>query len=96
VANLSILTKTRRIQGLDPDEEIGEYTPVVGAYFVDYDTGAIIDYKDASAVNAPAPSLTVSEVGSYEEDYVPIPDPKFLSTDDEWLAKVRQVLTLFS
>jgi hypothetical protein len=64
----------------------------MGSYIYDYESAEIINYEDPPAVNAAVPaSVTVSEFGSYEEDYIPIPDPKFLSADDEWLAKVRQV-----
>jgi hypothetical protein len=35
--------------------------------------------------------LQVEQNGAYEEEYDQYADPKFLTANDEWLAKVRQV-----
>jgi hypothetical protein len=79
-----------QIQGVSLEEEIGEVGTISGFGAADYNTGTDYEYT-AAGVTASAPvSQTVSEIGSYY-DYEPVPDPKFLLADDEWLAKVRQV-----
>jgi hypothetical protein len=78
------------VQGVSLEEEIGETGTISGFGAVDYDTGTDYEYT-AVGVTAPAPvSQTVSEIGSYY-DYEPVPVPKFITADDEWLANIRQV-----